>query len=43
MNNRTMLPAPKNNAAAGYKGPAKIEILKAAGLLVTIAQGVSTV
>ena len=27
-NNRTMLPALKNNAAAGYKGPVKIELLK---------------
>ena len=29
-NNRTMLPALKNNAAAGYKGPVKIELLKGA-------------
>ena len=26
-------PNPKNNAAAGYQGPVKIEILKSAGLL----------
>ena len=32
-NNRTMLPTLKNNAAAGYKGPEKIELLKDAGLL----------
>ena len=32
-NNRTMLPALKNNAAAGYQGPVKIELLKGAGLL----------
>ena len=32
-NNRTMLPTLKNNAAAGYKGPVKIELLKGAGLL----------
>ena len=31
--NRTMFPALKNNAAAGYKDPVKIELLKAAGLL----------
>ena len=29
----TMLPAPKNNAAAGYQGPVKIELFKGAGLL----------
>ena len=29
-----MLPALKNNAAAGYQGPVKRELLKAAGLLV---------
>ena len=33
MNNRTMLPTLKNNAAAGYQGPVKIELLKGAGLL----------
>ena len=32
-NNRTMLPALKNNAAAGYKGPMKIELLKGTCLL----------
>ena len=32
-NNRTMLPALKNNATAGYMGPVKIELLKEAGLL----------
>ena len=28
-----MIPAPKNNVAAGYKVPVKIELLKGAGLL----------
>ena len=28
-----MLPAPKNNAAASYQGPGKIELSKGAGLL----------
>ena len=28
-----MLPTLKNNAAAGYEGPLKIELLKGAGLL----------
>ena len=28
-----MLPTLKNNAAAGYQGPVKIELLKSAGLL----------
>ena len=32
-NNGTMFPALKNNAAAGYKSPLKIELLKGAGLL----------
>ena len=32
-NNRTTLPTLKNNAAAGYQGPVKIELLKGAGLL----------
>ena len=32
-NNRTVLPALKTNAAAGYQGPVKIELLKGAGLL----------
>ena len=32
-NNRIMLPALKNNAAAGYQGQVKIELLKGAGLL----------
>ena len=32
-NNGTMLPTAKNNAAAGYQGPVKIELLKGAGLL----------
>ena len=32
-NNRTMLPTLKNNAAAGYQGPVKIELLKGVGLL----------
>ena len=26
-------PRPKNNSAAGYKGPVKLELLKCAGLL----------
>ena len=34
MNNRTMLPALKDNAGAGYKSPVKIELLKGTGLLV---------
>ena len=33
MNNRTMLSTLKNNAAAGYQGPVKIELLKGEGLL----------
>ena len=32
-NNKTTLPALKNNAAAGYQGPVKRELLKGAGLL----------
>ena len=32
-NNRTMLSTLKNNAAAGYQGPGKIQLLKGAGLL----------
>ena len=32
-NNKTIIPTLKNNAAAGYQGPVKIEILKGAGLL----------
>ena len=36
MNKRTMFPAIKNNAAAGYQGPVKIELLKGAGLLLSI-------
>ena len=32
-NNRTMLPTLKNNAAADYRSPVKIELLKGAGLL----------
>ena len=31
MTNRTMFPSLKNNAAAGYKGPVKIELLKGTG------------
>ena len=31
-NNRTMFPTLKNNAAAGYKGPVKIELLEGTGL-----------
>ena len=27
-NNRTMLPTLKNNVAAGYQGPVKVELLK---------------
>ena len=33
MNNRTILLVLKNNAAAGYQDPVKIELLKGAGLL----------
>ena len=33
MNHRTMFPALKNNAAAGYKGSVKIELLKGVGQL----------
>lgn len=36
-NKRTMLPTLRNNAAAGYQGPVKIELLKCAGLLATQA------
>ena len=32
-NKRTMIPTQKNNAAAGYQGPVKIELLKGEGLL----------
>ena len=32
-NNRTMLPTLKNNAAASYTGPVKIELSKGAGPL----------
>ena len=32
--NRTMFPALKNNAAAGSKGPVKLEVLKGAGVLI---------
>ena len=32
-NNRTMFLTLKNNAAAGYQGPVKIELLKGADLL----------
>ena len=40
-NNRTMLPTLKTNAATGYQGPVKIELLKGAGLLVfaTVTMG----
>ena len=31
--NRTMFPTLRNNAAAGYKGPVEIKLLKGAGLL----------
>ena len=30
---RNIVPCPKNNAAADFKGPVKIELLKGAGLL----------
>ena len=33
MNSRTMVPTLKNNAAVGYQGPVKIELLKSTGLL----------
>ena len=32
-NNRTMFPALKNDAAAGYQAPVKIELFNSAGLL----------
>ena len=32
-NNRTMLTALKNNAAAGYQGPVKIQLLKGVRLV----------
>ena len=34
-NNRTMFPALKNNLTAVYKGPAKIELSKGAGVVGT--------
>ena len=37
-NKRTMLPTLKNNAAAGYKGPVKIELLRSAGQLKVLAR-----
>ena len=37
-----MLPTLINNAAGGYKGPVKIELLNGAGLLATVSQGVLT-
>ena len=33
-----MLPTLKNNAAAGYQGPVKIELLKREGLLTRILE-----
>ena len=33
-----MLPTLKNNAAAGYKGPVKIELLRSAGQLKVLAR-----
>ena len=33
-NNRTLFPTLKNNAAAGYKGSVKTELVKGAGLLI---------
>ena len=36
--NRTILPTLKNNAAAGYQNPRKIELLKGAGLLVLLTR-----
>ena len=33
MNDGTVLSALKNNSAAGYQGPVKIELLKCEGLL----------
>ena len=35
-NNRTMFPSLKNNAAAAYQGPVRIELLKDAGLLLYV-------
>ena len=34
-NKQNNAPNPKNNAAVGYQGPVKIELLKGAGLLKT--------
>ena len=31
--NKTIIPTLKNNAAAGYKGPVKMELFKGAGQL----------
>ena len=38
LSNRTMLPILKNNSAAGYQGPVKIELLKREGLLTRILE-----
>ena len=38
LSKRTMLPTLKNNAAAGYQGPVKIELLKREGLLARILE-----
>ena len=36
-NDRTMIPTPKNNEAASYKGPVKTELFKVEGLMSFIA------
>ena len=40
--NRTMFPALKNNAAAGYQGPVKIELLKGVDLLKVLGRRYGT-
>ena len=40
-NDRTVSPALENNAAACYKGPLKIELLKGAGVLSQVLENVN--
>ena len=40
LSKRTMLPTLKSNAAAGYQGPVKIELLKGVGLLTSILEDI---
>ena len=42
MKNRAMFPVVKTNAAAGYRGPTKIELLKGAGLLISLSMTASS-